>query len=49
MGSYDLAQIADLIGIYILDSLDRIKVHLYRDDSLIFIPESNGPKTSKIH
>ena len=53
MGSYNYAPIADLIGIYILDTLDRIidrkQVGLYKDDGLIFISESNAPQNSKIH
>ena len=52
MGSYDSAQIADLIGMYILHTPGRIidlkQVSLYIDDSIIFIPDSNGSKTSKI-
>ena len=52
MGAYDLAQVADLIGIYILYTLGRIvnleQVELYQDDGIIFIPDSNSPKTSKI-
>ena len=52
MGTYDSAQVADLIGIYILDMLDCIvnleHMELYQDDRIIFIPDSNGPKTSKI-
>ena len=52
MGAYDSAQVANLIWIYILDTLGRIvyfeQVELYRDDRIIFIPESNDPKTSKI-
>ena len=52
MGAYDSAQVADLIGIYILDTLGRIinleQVGLYRDDGIIFIPDNNGPKTSNI-
>ena len=52
MGTYDSAQVADLIGIYILDTLDRIvnleKEGLHRNDGIIFIPDSNSPKTSKI-
>ena len=50
MGSYDSAQIADLMGIYILDTLGRIRdlkiVGLYGDDGHIFIAEKY---TSKIH
>ena len=53
MGAYNSTQIADLIGIYILDTLGRIidpkQVGLCRDDGLIFIPDSNGPKILKIH
>ena len=53
MGGYDLAQVADLIEIYILDMLNRIvnleQMGLYQDDGVIFILDSNGPKTSNIH
>ena len=53
MGANNQAQIADQIGIYILDTLSRIidskQIGLYRDDRLIFIMKSNSPKTSKIH
>ena len=52
MGAYDSAQVADLEGIYILDTLGRIvnlkQVGLCRVDGFIYIPESNGPKTSSI-
>ena len=52
MGAYDSAQVADLVGIYILDTLGRIvnlqQVGLYRDDGIIYIPDSNGPKTASI-
>ena len=52
MGAYVSAQVADLVGIYILDTLGRIvnleQVGLYRDDGIIYIPDSNGPKTSSI-
>ena len=52
MGVYDSAQVADLIGIHMLDMLGCIvnlkQVGLYRDDRIIFILDSNGPKTSKI-
>ena len=51
-GAYDTAQVADLVGIYILDTLSRIvnveQVRLYRYDGIIYISESNGPKTSSI-
>ena len=49
MGSFDAAQIADLVGIYILDTLGRVldlkNIRIYRDDGLISIPNSNGPLT----
>ena len=53
MGDYDSSpQIADLIEICILDTLDRIvnlkQVGLYRDDGIILIPDSNGPNTCNI-
>ena len=52
MGSYDSAQIMDLIGVYRLDTFGRImdlkQVGLYRDDCLIFRLNSNNPKISKI-
>ena len=52
MGAYDSAQVADLAGIYILDTLGRIvnleQEGLYRYDGIIYIPDSNGPKTSSI-
>ena len=41
VGAYDSAQVTDLIGIYILDTLGRIfileQVGLYQDDGIIFI------------
>ena len=52
IGAYDSAQVADLIGIYILDTLGRIvnleQMGLYRYDRIISIPDSNSSKTSKI-
>ena len=52
MGGYDSSQIADLVGLYILDVLTRIisplQVGLYRDDGLLYIPNSNGPLSSSI-
>ena len=52
MGAYDSALVVDLIGIYLLDTLGPIvkleQVELYRVDGIIFIPDSNGSKTSKI-
>ena len=52
MGSFDHAQIADLVGIYILDTLNRFlnlnNAGIYRDYGLISILNSKGPLTSKI-
>ena len=53
MGGKDSAQISDIIGLYILDCLGRVvtreHVGIYRDDGLMYIPNSNGPKTNQIH
>ena len=54
VGAYNSAQVADLIGIYILDTLGCI-VNLEQmglwawDDGIIFVLDSKGPKTSKIY
>ena len=52
MDVYNSAQVADLLGIYILETLGHIvnleQVELYQNDGFIIIPDSNGPKTSKI-
>ena len=54
MGSLDSSNIADLVGLYILSTLDnnnKIQYHsagLYRDDGLLIINNSNGPKCEKI-
>ena len=52
MGGYDSSQIADLVGLYILNVQNRFinseHIGLYRDDGLIYIPNSNGPNTSSI-
>ena len=52
MGAYDSAQIADLVDIYIIDTLgtiiDKEQIGIYKDDGLIHITNSNGPKTSKV-
>ena len=52
MGSYDSAQIADLVRLYILYTLSRIvspgHIALYHNDRLIYIPKSDGPNCSRI-
>ena len=51
-GGYDSSQIADLVGLYILNILTRIispeQLGLYHDDGLIYISNSNGPISSNI-
>ena len=55
MGAFDSAELSDLIGLYILHTLTRFSflnisdVGLYRDDGLILIRNSNGPKTNSTH
>ena len=52
MGGYDSVQIADLVGLYISNTLswivDPTQIGLYRDDSILYIPNSDGPKCSSI-
>ena len=56
MGAQDGAEIAELVGIFLLKQINSFltsvgqKCHagLYRDDGLIYIENSNGPLISKI-
>ena len=52
MGGYDSSQIADLVGLYIINTLTRIispqQLDLYHDDGLLYIPNSNGSLRSSI-
>ena len=56
MGAQDSAEIAELVGIFLLKQINSFltsvgqKCHagLYRDDGLIYIENSNGPLISKI-
>ena len=52
MDGYDSAQIADFVGLYILNTFDRIvdpiQIRLYHDDGILYIPNSDGPKVSSI-
>ena len=56
MGAQDVAVIAELTGIYLLKQVENFlsslgeKVHagLYRDDSLVYIENANGPLINKI-
>ena len=52
MGSYDGAEICELVGLYLLSPLstviDKSNVGLYRDDGLAAINNANGPKLDRI-
>ena len=52
MGGYNSAQIADLVSLYILNTLSRIvdpiQIGLYHDDGILYIPNNDGPKCSSI-
>ena len=52
MGSYDGAEICELVRLYLLNRLstviDKSSVSLYRDDGLAAINNTNGPKLDRI-
>ena len=52
MGCYDGAEICELVGIYLLDSLNKLcgngKLGLYRDDGLGVLHNTSGPKTERM-
>ena len=52
MGDNNSVRVADLIGVYILDTLSCIvkleQVRLYWEDGIIFIPDSKTSKIQKI-
>ena len=52
MGSYDVVEICELVGIYTLVKLEYITskddIGLYRDDGLILFWELNGQKADKV-
>ena len=52
MGSFDGAEICELVGLYLLDKLSsligRKNVGLYRDDGLAAINSSSGPVLDKM-
>ena len=52
MGSYDGAEICELVGLYILDELskklNKNDLGLYRDDGLILLRNKNGHEIDKI-
>ena len=52
MGSFDGAEICELVGLYMLDKLctfiDKKQIGLYRDDGLCVIDHANGPKLDRL-
>ena len=52
MGSFDGAELCELVGIYLLSKLLEIipkdQSGLYRDDSLLLLRKMNGQKTDQI-
>ena len=52
MGSYDGAEICELVGLYLLNQLstlvDKSSVGLYRNDGLAATNNANGPKPDRI-
>ena len=52
MGSYDGAEVCELVGAFLLNELKQItgikNMGLYRDDGLAIVSNSNGPKMDKI-
>lgn len=52
MGSFDGAEICELVGLYMLEKLSAIlgksHVGLYRDDGLAVVNNANGPKMDKL-
>ena len=52
MGSYDGAEVCELVGLYLLGKLAPLigtkNVGLYRDDDLAVIHQANGPKMDRI-
>ena len=51
MGSYDGAEICELVGLYLLNQLstviDKSSIGLYRDDGLTAIKNAKGPKLDR--
>ena len=52
MGSYDGAEICELVGLYLLEKLSKRigkeRIGLYRDDGLAAIIDANGPKIDRL-
>ena len=53
MGSFDGAEVCELVGLYLLYHLssvigDKINIGLYRDDGLAMLEATSGPETDRI-
>lgn len=52
MGSFDGAEVCELVGLYMLNKLGNVvrnkNIGLYRDDGLAVIENANGPKMDRI-
>ena len=52
MGSFDSAEVCELVGLYLLNKikplLDSNNVGLYRDDGLAIVHKANGPKVDRL-
>ena len=52
MGSYDGAEVCELVGLYLLDRLSslisRDQIGLYRDDGLAVVYQPSGPKLDRL-
>ena len=51
IGSNDSSEVAELVGLYLLDQLGRKfgknQIGLYRDDGLVILPTTSGPKAER--
>ena len=52
MGSFDGAEVCELVGLYLLDKLSKLlgkdNVGLYRDDGLAAVKSTSGPVSDKM-
>ena len=52
MGSFDSAEVCELVGLYLLNKIKSLlgsnNVGLYRDDGLAIVHKANGPKVDRL-
>ena len=52
MGSFDGAEVCELVGLYLLNKIKSLlgsnNVGLYRDDGLAIVHKANGPKVDRL-